>query len=76
MPNGFQMGIMDWETPLQPQPQPEAAGKELRAESWDTTVGGCLALLQQGGCSEPVPVGPGCSQAPGVLAASAPPGCA
>lgn len=70
------MGITDWETPPQPQPQPEAAGKELRAESWDATVGGCLALLQQGGCSEPVPVGLGCLWAPGVLGASAPPSCA
>lgn len=74
MPNGFQMGIPDWETPPQPQHQVGAAGKDLGAESWDATAGGCLALLQQGVCPECVPVGLGCPEAPRVLAASVPPG--
>lgn len=51
MPNGFQMGILDWETPPQPQRQPGAAGKELGAGSQDAMVGSC---------SERVPVDPGC----------------
>lgn len=72
MPNGFQMGIPDWETPPQPQRQPGAAGKELGAGSQDAMAGGCLAVLWQGSCSEHVPVGLGCPEAPGVLTASAP----
>ena len=70
MPNGFQMGIPDWEIPPQPQPQLGAAGKELGAGSWDAVAGGCLALQQLGGCSERVPMGLGCPKACGVLAAS------
>lgn len=58
MPNGFQMGILDWETPPQPQPQPGATGKELGAGSWDATAGGC---------SEHLPIVLGCPEAPQVL---------
>lgn len=48
MPNGFQMGILDWETPPQPEPQPGATGKELQQAAASPVAGWLLRACARG----------------------------
>lgn len=47
VPNGFQMGIPDWETPPQPQLKLGATDKELRAGNQDAAMGSSLVYCSR-----------------------------